>query len=132
MKRFKMAHGLIGVDDEPIKTPVKIAAATATAPAIVEEWGETTADIFLYIMNNVPFRTNDDAIQGGRLYIAIKEAKKAKAAYLEIEDGVHDWLKIIAKDSSAQLYRVNGDIVYRFVMEGFEKAHEPQPKSKEK
>lgn len=122
MKRFKMAHGLVGTTGEPVRAPLKIVNNEVT------EWGETTADIFLFILSNGPVVTQNDAIQGARLITAMETAKKNGAKFLEMEDGVHDWFKPMAEKMTPQLFRYSGNTVYNFILEGFEKSHEEDKK----
>lgn len=76
-------------------------------------------EILTIILNDAPLRTQDDSIQGFRLAEAIEAARDKKT--IEIEDGVHDWLKPIAEQLTPMLFRINGNIVYKHICEGFDK-----------
>jgi len=96
-----------------------------------------TRHIFLVILNNLDFKTNDDSIQGFRLATAIDEAEDKDI--LEIGEGVYDWLQRKLKEVNREgreicpmLFRVNGSFVNEFVKEGFEKPHEPKGKKEGK
>ncbi len=119
-----MVHGLVGLKDEPVKTPMKFQNQQ------VSEWGDTTADMFEYILGNALIKTQNDSIQGTRLYNALEKARNDKGnagEFIEIEDGLHDWFKPIAEQMTPVLFRLNGNIVYEFIREGFEKAVAPKP-----
>ncbi|KKN23713.1 hypothetical protein LCGC14_0902140 [marine sediment metagenome] len=77
------------------------------------------------ILNNAPLQTQQDSINGMRLAMALDKAKNG-AATIEIEDGVHDWLKPVAEKLTPSIFRVNGNLVYKHICEGFEKAHQSQ------
>jgi len=88
------------------------------------EMSTETRHVFLAILNNAEFRTMDDSIQGNRLANAIDEAEGKD--FIEIGEGVYDWLKRKAEQVCPNLFRVNGSIVYEFVKEKFEKPHQPE------
>lgn len=79
------------------------------------------ANILFMILNNAPLQTQNDSIQGVSLAKSLDAAKNG--ADIEIEDGVHNWLKPIAEKLTPQLFRVNGNIIYEHIKEGFEKPH---------
>lgn len=101
------------------------------------ELSTETRHVFLMLMNNMPFKTMDDSIQGNRLATAIDEAEDKKT--IEIGEGVYDWLikKMNEKGQDGSevcptIFRVNGKVVYDFIKEGFNKPHEPKAKKKGK
>lgn len=83
----------------------------------------TLKQIFWLILNNAPLQTQNDSIQGQRLAEALDGAKDGT---IEFEDGVHDWLKPVAEKITPQLFRVNGNLVYKHICEGFEKPMQPK------
>lgn len=103
-----------------IKIPISQAGGMSTE----------TRHIFLAIMSNAEFKTIDDSIQGNRLANDIDAAEGKDEIVLE--DGVHDWLKRKAEQVCPALFRVNGEIVYEFVKEGFTKPHQPKTKEEGK
>ena len=114
-------HGVLGyTGKDKIKIPISQAGEMSTE----------TRHIFMAIMNNAEFKTMDDSIQGNRLASAIDEAEGKD--FIEIGEGVHDWLKRKAEAVCPVIFRVNGSIVYEFVKEGFEKPHEPKGKEEGK
>lgn len=88
----------------------------------------TMKQIFWLILNNAPLQTQNDSIQGMRLAQALDGSKDG---FIEFEDGVHDWLKPIAEKATPLLFRVNGNLVYKHICEGFEKPHQPKDKRDE-
>lgn len=86
--------------------------------------------VLLAILNNSEFKTMDDSIQGNRLANAIDKAEGKD--FVDLEEGVHDWLKRKAEQVCPAIFRVNGSIVYEFIKDGFEKTHLPAIKSKDK
>lgn len=80
-------------------------------------------EILWLLLNNAPLRTQNDSIQGMRLAQALDKADGAEI--IEIEEGVHDWLKPIAEQLTPSIFRVNGNLVYDLVKDGFIKAKEP-------
>lgn len=78
------------------------------------------------ILNNAPFQTQDDSIQGNRLATSIDKAEGKET--IEMEDGVHDWLKKVSDKVTPPVFRINGNIVYEYIREGFEKPHQPNDK----
>ena len=74
------------------------------------------------ILNNAPLQTQQDSINGMRLAQALDKAKNG-AETIELEDGVHDWLKPIAEKITPSIFRVNGNLIYKHICEGFEKVH---------
>ncbi len=88
-----------------------------------------TRHIFLSILNNVDFKTNDDSIQGNRLANSIDEAEDKDI--IEIGEGVYDWLQKKLKETNREgrevcpfLFRVNGNEVTKFIKDGFERPTE--------
>ena len=77
--------------------------------------------ILWLILNNAPLQTQNDSIQGMRLAQALDGSKNG---VIEFEDGVHDWLKPIAEKITPPLFRVNANLVYKHICEGFEKPHQ--------
>lgn len=113
--------GVVGYNGkDKIKIPISQAGEMSTE----------TRHIFMAIMNNAEFKTMDDSIQGNRLANAIDEAEGKD--FIEIGEGVYDWLKKKAEQVCPNLFRVNGSIVYEFVKEKFEKPHQPQGKKEGK
>ena len=115
-KRFsnKPITGYNGKD--PIRIPMSQAGEMSTE----------FRHVLLAILNNSEFKTMDDSIQGNRLANAIDKAEGK--VFIEIEDGVHDWLKRKAEQVCPIIFRVNGSIIYEFIKEGFEKLHQSAEK----
>ena len=82
------------------------------------------------ILNNAPLQTQQDSINGMRLAQALDKVKNG-AEPIELEDGVHDWFKPVAEKLTPSIFRVNGNLVYKHICEGFEKAHQSQEKKGE-
>ena len=82
-----------------------------------------------FILNNAPIKTQEDSKNGMRLAQSIDVAEGKDK--VEMEEGVHDWLKIVAEQVTPVLFRINGNIVYKYICEGFEKPHEPKLKKEE-
>lgn len=118
MKRYKQNHGIMGNNGEVVKCGLEVKEGQVT------KWGETTGDIFMAILGNCSLQTQNDSIQGGRCYQAIESAKGKE--FIEIEEGTHDWLVPIAEKVTPPLFRINGNLVYLFVKDGFEKAQQPK------
>jgi len=124
--------GIIGRKNEAIKIPISISGDLSTE----------TRHVFWTILNNLPFRTANDSIQGNRLADAIDEAEGKD--YIEIGEGVYDWLQERLKEQITdqntresfllcpRLFRVNGEKVSEFIKEGFEKPREPSKEKKGK
>ncbi|KKN38047.1 hypothetical protein LCGC14_0757590 [marine sediment metagenome] len=105
---------LDGYDGKPMKGP--------------EDVGELyLVHVMRVILNNAPLQTQQDSINGMRLAQALDAVKNGVEA-IELEEGVHDWLKPIAEKLTPALFRVNGNIVYKHICDGFEKAHQPKEK----
>jgi len=83
----------------------------------------TLKQMLWLILNNSPLQTQQDSINGMRLAQALDSCKNG---VIEFDDGVHDWLKPIAEKVTPQLFRVNGNLVYKHICEGFEKLHQPK------
>ena len=98
--------------------PIKVFKPGNTEPQEL-----TLKQIIWLILNNAPLQTQNDSIQGMRLAQALDDAKDG---YIEFADGVHDWLKPIAEKVTPSLFRVNGNLVYQYICEGFEKSHQPK------
>ena len=122
MKVFKNTV-VTGYDGKPIRLPFRENEGDPM------QFKEAKLDFVLrIILNNAPISTQNDSIQGQRLAQALDAAK----ATIELEDGVHDWIKPIAEKATPQLFRVNGNVVYKYICEGFEKPHEPEEKEEKK
>lgn len=122
MKVFKNTV-VLGYNGKPIMLPIGGTPAPGEQPAM--KIAKLT-NIFWLILNNAPIQTQQDSINGQRLAQALDAAKDT----IEVEEGVHDWLKPIAEKVTPTLFRVNGNTVYRLVCEGFEKPHKPKEKEK--
>lgn len=120
--------GVLGYNGkDKIKIPIDQAGKMSTE----------TRHIFLSILNASELKTQDDSIQGNRLATAIDEAEGKDE--IVIGEGVYDWLKKKMDAVNQQgyqvcpmLFRVNGEIVYEFIKEGFIKPHESSGKKKGK
>ena len=122
MKRFKNAP-LLGFDGEKIKVPIK-KPGTENEVMI----GEDFKSILQCLVLNAPpptFKTQNDSIQAMRLMQALDHLQDG---FIEIEEGVHDWLKEKAVEVTPQIFRINGNIVYEHIREGFEKPNQPKEK----
>ena len=115
-KRFsnKPIIGYNGKD--PIKIPISQSGELSTE----------FRHVLLAILNNSEFKTMDDSIQGNRLANSIDKAEGQN--FVEMEEGVHDWLKRKAEQVCPIIFRVNGSIVYEVIKEGFIKPYESQQK----
>ena len=82
------------------------------------------------ILAHAPMQSQDDSINGARLAQALDDAKDKKT--IEMGEGVHDWLKIVAKAVTPTIFRHNGNVVYLHICEGFEKPKETPDKEKGK
>ena len=82
----------------------------------------TLKQILWLVLNNAPIQTQQDSIQGQRLAEALDSAKDS---IIELEEGTHDWLKLIAEKTTPAIFRVNGHLVYKHICEGFEKPRQP-------
>ena len=92
------------------------------------EFKEAKLDLVMrVILNNAPLQTQQDSINGMRLAMALDKVKNW-AEPIELEDGVHDWFKPVAEKLTPTIFRVNGNLVYKHICEGFEKAHQPKEK----
>jgi len=78
------------------------------------------------ILNNAPFKTQEDSKEGVLLALALKESKDKDT--IEIEESTHEWLKKVAKELTPPMFRLNANVVYEHIKEGFEKAHQPKDK----
>ncbi len=106
---------LNGYNGKPIKLQIR------EDEGDVLESKEAKLDFILrIILNNAPLQTQQDSINGMRLAQSLDAAEET----IELDDGVHDWLKPIAEKLTPTIFRVNGNIVYVHVCEGFEKSHE--------
>ena len=116
-KRFsnKPILGYNGKD--PIKIPMSQSGEMSTE----------FRHVLLAVLNNSEFKTMDDSIQGNRLANAIDKAEGKD--FVEMEEGVHDWLKRKAEQVCPVIFRVNGNIIYEHIKEGYEKSHQPKEKS---
>ena len=100
--------------------PIKILKPGDTEPTDL-----TLKQVLWLILNNASLQTQNDAIQGMRLAQALDTSKDG---VIEMEEGVHDWLKPVAEKVTPQLFRVNGNLVYKHICEGFEKLEQPKEK----
>ena len=90
----------------------------------VDEGELRLVNVLWIILNNAPLKTQNDSIQGMRLAEALDKAKDN--GVIEIEEGVHDWLKPIAEHLTPQLFRLNGNNIYLVIKDGFDKAKQSQ------
>lgn len=112
-KKFRNNNELTGFDGNPVRVPLK------SNGSIVSEWGYSTYDMFQVLLLNASTKTQNDCIQGSRLFKALEDGKNE--GYIVLEDGVYDWLRDIAESLTPMIFRYNGNIVYEFIKDGFEK-----------
>lgn len=105
-KKFKNGT-VLGYDDKPVRI---------IRPGASEAAELTLKEILWLILNNGPVATQNDSIQGARL----AQALDAATDFVEMEDGVYDWLVIVAEQITPTIFRVNGNKVYRHICEKFE------------
>ena len=120
MKVFKNTV-VLGYNGKPMMLPVGVSEPGKEPEMKVAK----LTNIFWLILNNAPIQTQQDSIQGQRLAQALDAAKDT----IEVEEGVHDWLKPLAEKVTPQLFRVNGNTIYKLICEGFEKPHKPKEKA---
>ena len=75
-----------------------------------------------WILNNAPFQTQEDCINSVSLSRSIDKAEGKRI--VEIEDVPYEWLKKKAEVVTPGIFRVNGNIVYTYICEGFKKEEE--------
>ncbi len=114
---------LKGYDEKPIQVAVQ-----EKEELVVKEAKMDFA--MRLILANAPMATQDDSIQGARLAQALDTAKDKKT--VELEEGVHDWLKRVAEKVTPAIFRQNGNVVYKHICEGFEKPQEAADEKKGK
>lgn len=105
-KKFKNGT-VLGYDDKP----VKMVRGEATNPIEM-----TLKEILWLVLNNSPMASQNDSIQGARL----AQALDAATDFIEMEDGVYDWLVTVAEKVTPPLFKINGDRVYKHICEKFE------------
>ena len=76
------------------------------------------------ILTNAPFQTQQDSKEGALLAQAIETGKGGE--FIELEESTHEWLKKAAEQVTPALFRVNGNVIYEYLKEGFEKIHQPE------
>lgn len=110
-------------DKDLLKIPVSASGEISTE----------TRHVFLAVYNNLAIKTNEDQANATRLVMAIDEAEGED--YIEIGEGVHDWLKRKLEEPDREGYLVcpkifthNGGKVSEFIKDGFEKPHKPKTK----
>lgn len=113
MKVFQNAT-ILNYKGEPI-----ITKGTDLKGQEVDEGELKVVNVFWIILNNAPLKTQNDSIQGMRLAEALDKAKDN--GVIEIEEGVHDWIKPIAEQLTPQIFRLNGNNIYLLIKEGFDK-----------
>ena len=112
MKTFSNAP-VKGYNEEDIKVPMG-----------TEEPSTEFRHVLRFILNNAPIQTQRDSIDGLELAKAIDAAEGKDK--IEIGEGVHEWLKTVAEKVTPPLFRINGNTVYKYICEGFEKPHQPK------
>tara|TARA_Y100000310_G_scaffold324990_1_gene387718 strand:+ start:13856 stop:14269 length:414 start_codon:yes stop_codon:yes gene_type:complete len=130
MKRFKNTT-LIGQGGNKIQYAKQKEGAEGSPCKICGQPNLEWVDAKLYnilavILNNTPIKTMPDSIQGGRLADVLEEVEKKKLAFIEIEEGVHDWLKPIVKEIAPPIFRLGAQYIYDHICGGFEKEHQPE------
>lgn len=85
----------------------------------VDEGKLRLVNVLWIILNNAPLKTQNDSIQGMRLAEALDKAKDN--GVIEIEEGVHDWIRPIAENLTPQIFRLNGNNIYLVIKDGFDK-----------
>jgi len=115
MKRFKN-EVIKTIDDKPMKVEID-----------GKEEEMVLWNVFNVLLNNAPFKTQEDSKEGMLLTKTLMDKKDEE--FIELEESNHTWLKAVAKELCWPLFRIYGDEIYQHILEGFEKLH--QPKNKE-
>ncbi len=118
MKVFKNVP-LNGYDGKPIQLPIR-----DSQDSPMEMKDAMLVNILWLIWNSAPCETQVDS-KNGRLLCEALDAAKGKRT-IEMEEGVHEWLKPVAERVTPKVFRVNGNIVYEHIKEGFEKLRHPK------
>lgn len=111
MKIFSNAS-VKGYKGEDILTPMGDGKAPSTEFRHALRW----------VLNNAPFQSQEDCEEGMKLAMAIDKAEGKRV--VELEDSTHKWLVRVAKALTPPLFRLNGNIVYKYICEGFKKEEE--------
>ena len=119
MKVFKNTT-VKGYDGKAIQLPMLDGNVTVIKDGLL-------VNILYAVLNNAQIQPQNDSIQMVRLIIALDKARD-KGGDIELEDGVHDWLKIKAEGATPPIFRQNGNEVYKHICEGFEKPKQPDRK----
>lgn len=117
MKRF--ANEIInGWNEKPIRVPYQEEGSEKREIVDAKLY-----NIMYLIMVNAPFKTQEDSKNGMWLAQSLEKAKSN--GFIEIEESVHDWLKKVTSEISPALFKIDGNIVYELIKEGFEKVRQP-------
>ena len=116
MKKFKNTT-IMGYNGKPLMSRDRDESGQ-----VKEEKEIKLVNALWVILNAAPLKSQNDSIQGSRLAKSLDKAEEN--GFIEIEDGVHDWLKPIAEQVTPQLFRINGHVIYELIKEGFEKVKE--------
>ena len=85
-----------------------------------------TVNAFFLVLNNYKMMSQKDSIEGSKLAIALDKVVTGEDEIISIEEGTHDWFKLIAERLTPGIFGVNGNVVYMFVKEGFAKDKEKE------
>ena len=77
------------------------------------------SNVLYTIMNGMSIRTQKDSIECAKLSRVLDKVVGEELKVIEMEDGTHDWLKLVAENVTPSLFRVNGNVVYVVIKEGF-------------
>lgn len=82
-------------------------------------------NVLWVFLNNAPMRTTNDTIQGVRLAQALDKCADDEGE-IEIEEGVHDWIKQHLDNVLPPLFRIEAPGITELIKEGFEKPNAPK------
>lgn len=78
----------------------------------------TVKEIFWLILNNAPYQSQQDSINGMKLATALDHADE----YVIIaEEDVYEWLKSVSQRVTPPLFKLLGNTIYRHICNGYEK-----------
>ena len=65
------------------------------------------SNVLYTIMNGMSIRTQKDSIECAKLSRVLDKVVGEELKVIEMEDGTHDWLKLVAENVTPSLFRVN-------------------------
>ena len=88
----------------------------------------TLANVMYAIMNSYNLATQKDSVECANVSRVLDKVVAGEEPLIELEDTTHYWLSQVAEKVTPSVFKVNGNVVYLAIRDGWIKEEKETPK----